>query len=95
MIVRLLIISKTSLNSPHTLITVTFIITDKLQTINGREYPLLAVNNLTRVEINTRLHYIGDQILNLAMKQNELVKMRDLLDTQHEDVDLYDEMFES
>ena len=65
----------------------------KLVTINNTEYELPAVNNLTRVEINNRLHYIGDQILNLAMKQNELVKMRDLLDTQHEDVDLYDEMF--
>ena len=27
------------------------------------------------------------------MKQNELVKMRDLLDTQRKDVDLYGEMF--
>ena len=65
----------------------------KLVTINNNEYELSSVNNLTRVEINNRLHYIGDQILNLAMKQNELVKMRDLLDTQHEDVTLYDEMF--
>lgn len=65
----------------------------KLVTINNTDYELSAVNNLTRVEINNRLHYIGDQILNLAMKQNELVKMRDLLDTQRKDVDLYDEMF--
>lgn len=65
----------------------------KLVTINNTDYELSAVNNLTRVEINNRLHYIGDQILNLAMKQNELVKMRDLLDTQHEVVNLYDEMF--
>lgn len=65
----------------------------KLVTINNTEYEFSTVNNLTRVEINNRLHYIGDQILNLAMKQNLLVKMRDLLDTQHEDVDLYDEMF--
>ena len=65
----------------------------KLVTINNTDYEFSAVNNLTRVEINTRLHYIGDQILNLAMKQNELIKMRDLLDTQHEDIDLYDEMF--
>ena len=70
-----------------------FTITDKLQTINGKEYLLSAVNGLTRVEINNRLHYIGDQILNLRIKQNELIKMRDLLDTQHEDIDLYDEMF--
>ena len=70
-----------------------FTIGTKLVTVNNTEYELSSVNNLTRVEINNRLHYIGDQILNLAMKQNELVKMRDLLDTQHEDVNLYDEMF--
>ena len=71
----------------------TFILGNKLVTINGDECELSTVNNLTRVEINNRLHYIGDQILNLAMKQNELVKMRDLLDTQRKDVDLYDEIF--
>ena len=71
----------------------TLTIGTKLVTINNTEYELSSVNNLTRVEINNRLHYIGDQILNLAMKQNELVKMRDLLDTQHEDINLYDEMF--
>ena len=80
-------------NSPRKLITVTFTLGTKLVTINKTDSELSAVNNLTRVEINNRLHYIGDQILNLAMKQNELVKMRDLLDTQHEDVTLYDEMF--
>ena len=80
-------------NSPRKLITVTLTIGTKLVTINNTEYELSSVNNLTRVEINNRLHYIGDQILNLAMKQNELVKMRDLLDTKHEDIDLYDEMF--
>ena len=82
-------------NSPRKLITVTFTLGTKLVTINNTEYELSSVNNLTRVEINNRLHYIGDQILNLAMKQNELVKMRDLLDTQHENVDLYAEMFGS
>lgn len=71
----------------------TLTIGTKLVTINNTEYELSSVNNLTRVEINNRLHYIGDQILNLAMKQNELVKMRDLLDTQRKDVDLYGEMF--
>ena len=70
-----------------------FTLGTKLVTINNTDYEFSAVNNLTRVEINNRLHYIGDQILKLAMKQNELVKMRDLLDTQHEDVNLYDEMF--
>ena len=68
-------------------------ITTKTVLINNTEYELPAVNNLTRVEINNRLHYIGDQILNLRIKQNELVKMRDALDTQHEEVDLFHEMF--
>jgi hypothetical protein len=71
----------------------TFTLGTKLVTINNTEYELSAVNNLTRVEINNRLHYIGDQIHNLRIKQNELLKMRNLLDTQHEDVDLYNEMF--
>jgi len=80
-------------NSPRKLTAMDFTITDKLLTINGKEYSLSAVNGLTRVEINNRLHYIGDQILNLRIKQNELVKMRDALDTQHEEVDLFHEMF--
>ena len=71
----------------------TFTLGTKLVTINNTEYELSTVNNLTRVEVNNRLHYIGDQILNLRIKQNELLKMRNLLDTQHEDVDLYNEMF--
>ena len=71
----------------------TFTLGTKLVTINNTEYELSTVNNLTRVEVNNRLHYIGDQILNLRIKQKELLKMRNLLDTQHEDVDLYNEMF--
>ena len=70
-----------------------FTITDKLQTINGKEYSLSAVNGLTRVEINNRLHYLGDQILKLRMQQDELIKMRDELDTQP--IDLFHEMFET
>jgi len=71
----------------------TFIITDKLQTINGREYPLLAVNTLTRVEINNKLHYLNDQIDKLRVLQDMLVDMRRALDNHQEEVDLYAEMF--
>ncbi len=70
-----------------------FTITDKLQTINGKEYSLSAVNGLTIVEINNRLHYLGDQILKLRMQQDELIKMRDELDTQP--IDLFNAMFET
>ena len=70
-----------------------FTITDKLQTINGKEYSLSAVNGLTRVEINNKLHYLGDQILKLRMQQDELIKMRAELDAQP--IDLFHEMFET
>ena len=63
----------------------------KLVTINNTEYELPAVNNLTRIKINNRLHYLGDQILKLRMQQDELIKMRDELDTQP--IDLFHEMF--
>jgi len=68
-------------------------ITTKTVLINNTEYELSAVNNLTRVEINNRLHYLGDQILKLRMQQDELIKMRDELDTQP--IDLFNEMFET
>jgi hypothetical protein len=80
-------------NSPRKLTAMDFTITDKLQTINGKEYSLSAVNNLTRIKINNRLHYLGDQILKLRMQQDELIKMRDELDTQP--IDLFHEMFET
>ena len=67
-------------------------ITTKTVLINNTEYELSAVNNLTRVEINNRLHYLGDQILKLRMQQDELIKMRDELDTKP--IDLFHEMFE-
>jgi len=81
-------------------------ITTKTVLINNTEYELSAVNNLTRVEINNRLHYLGDQILKLRMQQDELIKMRDELDTQPIDlfhemgldtqpIDLFHEMFET
>jgi len=68
-------------------------ITTKTVLINNTEYELPAVNNLTRVEINNKLHYLGDQILKLRMQQDELIKMREELDNRP--IDLFDEMFET
>ena len=54
------------------------------------------VNVMSRIEINNKLHDIGDQLLKLRMQQQHLVEMRDQLDRQNdmrEMGDLFDEMF--
>jgi hypothetical protein len=74
----------------------TFTVTDKPQIINGIEHTVTAVNGLDRVEINNKLHDIGDQIMKLRMQQDALVQMRNLIDRQCEirEMDnLFDEMF--
>jgi len=72
-----------------------FTITDKLQTVNGKEYSLPAVNNMTRVEINKKLLYLADKIQRLRMHQTMLIDMSNALDTQLDELDLYDAMFGS
>jgi prefoldin subunit 5 len=69
-----------------------FTITTKLQTVNGKEYSLPAVNNMTRDELNNKLHYLGDQILKLRMQEAMLVDMRNSLDTLLDELDIYDAM---
>jgi hypothetical protein len=74
----------------------TFTVTDKPQIINGIEHTVTAVNGLDRVEINNKLHDIGDQIMKLRMQQDALVQMRNLIDRQCEisEMDnLFDELF--
>jgi hypothetical protein len=73
-----------------------FTITDKPQIINGIKHTVTAVNGLDRVEINNKLHDIGDQIMKLRMQQDALVQMRNLIDRQHEETeDLFAELFVS
>jgi hypothetical protein len=73
-----------------------FTITDKPQIINGIKHNVTAVNGLDRVEINNKLHDIGDQIMKLRMQQDALVQMRNLIDRQHEETeDLFAELFAS
>ena len=57
-----------------------FTITDKKVLINNMNHTVTAVNGLDRIGINTRLHYISEQLLKLRTKQSELVAMRDELD---------------
>jgi hypothetical protein len=65
----------------------TFTITDQPVIINGIEHLVTAVNGFDRVQINNKLHDIGDAILNLKMEQDRLVQMRSLIDRQHEETD--------
>jgi hypothetical protein len=73
-----------------------FTITDQPVIINGLEHLVTTVNGLDRVQINNKLHDIGDAILNLRMEQDRLVQMRNLIDRQHEEtVDLFKQLFSS
>lgn len=68
---------------------------DQPRIINGKEHLVTTVNGFDRVQINNKLHDIGEIILNLKMEQDRLVQMRNLIDQQHEKTDdLFDEWFE-
>jgi len=72
----------------------TFTITDQPVIIGGIEHLVTAVNGFDRVQINNKLHDIGDQILKLRMQQDALVQMRNLIDRQHEETeDLFAELY--
>ena len=60
---------------------------DQPRMINGVEHLVTTVNGFDRVQINNKLHDIGDAILNLKMEQDRLVQMRNLIDRQHEETD--------
>lgn len=71
-------------------------ISDKKVTINGLQHTVTAVDGMDRVEINNKLHHIGDQIMKLRMEQDRLINMRNKLDQQIKDStlgDLFLEMF--
>ena len=60
------------------------------------EHMVTAVDGLDRVEINNKLHYLGDQLMKLKMEQNHLIQMRNMIDRQNELKemdDLFAEMF--
>jgi hypothetical protein len=51
---------------------------------------------MDRIEINNKLHEIGDQLLKLKMEQQYYVEMRNQIDRQNEMREmgnLFDEMF--
>jgi ribosomal protein L29 len=71
-------------------------ISERTITSQGVPITVTTVNGMSRIEINNKLHDIGDQLLKLRMQQQHLVEMRDQLDRQNdmrEMGDLFDEMF--
>jgi hypothetical protein len=74
----------------------THIISERTTMSQGMTITVTTVNGMDRIEINNKLHEIGDQLLKLKMEQNALVEMRNQIDRQNEMRemgDLFDEMF--
>ena len=64
--------------------------------INGTSYDIPTVNGMDRCQINTRLHYINEELNKIKMKQAALIAARDELDRHaelQESENLFDEMF--
>ena len=64
--------------------------------INGTSYDIPTVNGMDRCQINTRLHYINEELSKVKAKQAALIAARDELDRHaeiQESGDLFDEMF--
>ena len=64
--------------------------------INGISYDMPTVNGMDRCQINTRLHYINEELSKVKAKQAALIAARDELDRHAEMQEmgnLFDEMF--
>ena len=72
-------------------------ISERTITSQGMPITVTTVNGMSRIEINNKLHDIGDQLLKLRMQQQHLVEMRNQIDDQNDirerGNDLFDEMF--
>ena len=51
----------------------THIISERTTMSQGMPITVTTVNGMDRIEINNKLHKIGDQLLKLKMQQNALV----------------------
>ena len=74
----------------------THTISERTTMSQGMPITVTTVNGMDRIEINNKLHEIGDQLLKLKMQQNALVEMRNQIDRQNEMMemgDLFDELF--
>ena len=64
--------------------------------INGTSYDMPTVDDMDRTQINTRLHYINEELSKIKAKQAALIAARDELDRHAEMQEmgnLFDEMF--
>ena len=62
----------------------------------GMPITVTTVDGLDRIQINNKLHDLGEQILKLRMEQDALLQMRNMIDAEcdrREMGDLFDEMF--
>jgi hypothetical protein len=74
----------------------THIISERTTMSQGMPITVTTVNGMDRIEINNKLHDIGDQLLKLKMQQNALIEMRNQIDRQNEMRemgDLFDDIF--
>jgi hypothetical protein len=74
----------------------THTIAERTTISQGMPITVTTVNGLDRIEINNKLHDIGDQLLKLKMEQQRLVEMRNAIDSYYEREsldDLFDELF--
>ena len=74
----------------------THTIAERTTISQGMPITVTTVNGMDRIEINNKLHEIGDQLLKLKMQQAALVEMRNQIDRQNEMIemgDLFDELF--
>jgi hypothetical protein len=71
-------------------------ISERTTMSQGMPITVTTVNGMDRVQINNKLHEIGDQLLKLKMQQQHLVEMRNQIDRQNEMSemgDLFDDIF--
>ena len=72
------------------------IISERTTMSQGMPITVTTVNGMDRIEINNKLHEIGDQLLKLKMEQQYYLEMRNQIDRQIEVRqidDLYDLLF--
>ncbi len=72
------------------------IIAERTMMSQGMPITVTTVNGMDRVEINNKLHKLGDELMKLKVQQQALIEMRNAIDLHHERAsvdDLFDQLF--